>query len=527
MKPKARSSGNRSVIKQGRSRDNVADQPGFWFAVGICFVAWAFGAWTRSWFDPEKFRSAIQTAARQAHKDLQVSFDSIGLSLADGWAPSFAVSVKGMVLSSQEKCWLSPTLEVQQLRLPINFFELLSGKFEIETAAASDVQLTLRSAPKSCAVEQQLKPALQKSASAFRTFKVDRFQVNYLPLPLTTFNFEDLNFDVRNSSEVLLTAGLRLTEDTLATPFASAARFSFHYFEDEPWKVSLIGSWREASYEFVGEVEPRSQVFRIHGELKHFALGPFLSLLRKYHVIDWEVDSQSSWISFTTDWTGSLKEPEKSEAKIHGFRLEGELGDIRAETAQVGPSSLQSADVQINSLQVDRLFPERAAKSLEGTLGALGSLRGRMKVRALDSWELTGELSGLEVLLSGEQERWAQPIAVLFLDSQRKGDRIRVDVNSAQIVNGSFLGRALGWFDVSTQKGNLKLKVDDLMLSNPRQQLAMGLGTSGLSGEVNLNLEGDEVSGSARLQSGRQQKTMRFSLPLSRTKVTDHAEKQL
>jgi hypothetical protein len=140
----------------------IAEQPGLRILLTGLLLAFFIGYTLKSYLSPSRVTAQIEKAASHVHKDIEISFNSAKFILSEGILPRFSVVIDKIKMESLQSCWMAPTLEIDELRLPLSFWGLITGRGPVESIEANIVTLTLREAVKNCS-EKELTSEGQKA----------------------------------------------------------------------------------------------------------------------------------------------------------------------------------------------------------------------------------------------------------------------------------------------------------------------------------------------------------------------------
>lgn len=130
--------------------DLVSEQRGLrWVLMGL-FTSLVLGLIFKTAYSPENLTELIQKELSQTPKEFSVTFERAELSLADGVLPDLALVIRNIRISSTNECWGQPSLDANELRLPLSIRDLFQGHLLFRTADLDNVELTFFSNFKPC-----------------------------------------------------------------------------------------------------------------------------------------------------------------------------------------------------------------------------------------------------------------------------------------------------------------------------------------------------------------------------------------
>ena len=124
---------------------------GAWISFVSCILIASFtGGALRLLFSPEQVRQTVNEFIETENPPLDISFESIKMSLSDGFWPRLGIEVKGLQVSSQSSCTPGAQLYIKQAYLPISFSSLLGQKLQFGQISAQGGYLNKTSHMISC-----------------------------------------------------------------------------------------------------------------------------------------------------------------------------------------------------------------------------------------------------------------------------------------------------------------------------------------------------------------------------------------
>lgn len=507
---------------------DVADQPGLGRSLKAIALAVVLGVLFRSAFSEEALNEQIRKAAANVHAGMSIDFARADLSLADGPFPEFAIVVEGVKVSSDELCWLSPVAEVDELRLPLNLWRLLSGHVEITEVKLGQVNLQLRTTPEECKQVPQLSdakpspvnaPGAQSKSSPAETsaetavptestkskiaqsteeaplfqppdsrgpvssISVFSLQVQYLPMPFTSFEIDRLRIDRLSETPLSLkTVGeLNLGGATLSGDYSSKARFEIDYSHPHV-QLNLSGTWREGTYSLNVDSEIEKKEIDLNGSIDHLPLSQILPFLKKYNILKGQYDGRQVWLNLR------FKSPVRSRwqdgvpIEVERLSFEGDLGNIESNGFHIRrwhPLEFSNTEIKLRGLQVEQLLKLFGQTEIPKSFGALGELNGVLKLEGAERLQLSGEYSGLELIFSNRGERRTQVISLMTGVLNFDQGRWNLTIPSIRPYEGLFIGELYLEGNNDTQNIRGRLNIDEMHLGPEVQALMSGGGSLG------------------------------------------------
>jgi hypothetical protein len=486
------------------SSEMVADQPGFSLSFYALFIALVFGMSFRLTFSEDKVKSEIEKASAKIHPELVFQIQSAQVSLSDGFLPEVAIVVRGISTESEKKCWGRPKIELDELKLPLSFSELLSGHFNFDRVVLGQLRLELRSAPegpceeKSTSAEPSSKtdlklPASETFSKASRdrgridSVQIQRLQLIYGPLQQAEIELRRVRLDVQSHrpQKILLRSQVNFTGSALAAEFSSLANLELLFSESESVSFNLSGAWREGSYKADALYDLKQKNLRLTASADHLPLSSLTIFFQNYGWIDWSFKGVQGWASFKLDYSSS-------KVRIRDLLLDGDLGEIRSPEFDydVVTKKMKPVEIQVSGLSLDKLVAALSQKLEKSPyFGKLGLFNGLIKLDSAQDFEVIGDHSGLEFIFSNRGRRAVQIISAMSGFAKKNSQGWFLEVNRIRPQEGVFEGRLRAKSDASLDRVELDLKVDDLVLSPAIQELmTSGGAVQGIESQMKMDI---------------------------------------
>lgn len=487
----------------------VTEQSGLATSLVGIFFAIALGLVVRGALSPDKIKSRVEEASQRLGDGIRVSIDQASFSLSRGVVPDFSLVVKNVHIEVNRKCFLSPDAEINEIRFPISIGDLIAGRPFFHEVQVDTMILLLRNEMKDCTQEEKnenasvvsemvAKASGETSAPStksvtmgaqhqtppdIRLVSINRLKVNYLPLPFTSFELLDLDLRIRSESPKIynLTSQLDLGGETLSGDYSSHARIDLTYDESQHPQIStqIHGSWREGQYDFTLTEETLGQDVQVAGELRHIPLSQVFPVLKKYKIMVSDFNGRQTWLSGKFEAKGKVQNITATPLKINDVKIEGDLGEISLENAEIkkwspvvfDPVVFQLKEIDVKSLL---LFLNRPHPS--PALGALGFFNGQAELSSNQSVRLSGQQRGLEMIFSNRGQREVQVFSEVAGDLVFDQGRWAGDINRIILKDGEFKGKASLSSDKDWKDLQMKIDIDQLTLAPKVQKLITGHG---------------------------------------------------
>lgn len=500
----------------------VTEQPGMRFLIIGLALSFFLGYITKSMFSPARVAARIEKAASHIHKDIKVTFENAQISLSNGILPRFSVVITKAQLESNQACWMAPLLTIDELRLPISIWGVLTGTSVIQKVETDNVVLTLRGNLKDCEKKDEaekhevatsapmvsLSPneqaRQQRNAVSELTIQNLKILLNEYP----QYPAEFLNFAIKVKSfepkVIEITAKTHLLRDEQYGDYLSHANLFIEYKESpEPQVQShFFGNWREGHYSMIGNYTIADHLLNIETDLKHIPLSQVLSLMQKYNLASKDLNGKQVWISANGRMTADVRKIKEAPLEVRNFQVEGDLGEMSSEQitfTSLEPLRYKPIGIDVKKMHVGRLLSFLNRNQSHKILGDLGSFSGRAEIRSENSIRLTGEHSGLEFIFSNKGQRELQVIDRMLGDINLEGDFWTFQVKRVEPRGGTFLGNVNLKADRDFKEVDLKAHIDEMTFAPQVQKLMTNGGEIGIA---SLNADAKVSNGSLNYLKG-------------------------
>ncbi|MFN7728326.1 MAG: hypothetical protein ACK5P7_04145 [Bdellovibrio sp.] len=504
------------------SRSLVAEQPGlFWSLAGtltVLFVGLAF----RATFSSEKITALVHQAAGQVHKDVKIEFASAALSLSDGLFPELAVVINNVRASVDLPCQMSPELNVDQVRLPLEIMELIRGRVRLATVEIGHSDLVLQEIPESCArapaIETSASPAPAPSSAkgtqkaplevaAEKRNPVENILIKSVRVQapnerLSGLEIRRVRVNARPELKTLQAKGtLILPTESLAGDYGSSADFTIDYRDlPEPFlELRAQGTWREGTYRLKAESEVQKRTSKIDFKAEHLPLSPLVTLLHRENGVTADLSGKQAWISFHLSTAEGEAQPlgPLMRLNLKDLKLEGDLGEIESDKIsfeQVSPLKMKPFKIGLRGVRLEKIFSFLQIPIQTPILGELGSFNGLLSYQDDKHYELAGENSGLQFVFSNRGSREIQTLSLIGGKAIFRNEEWSVLIDRIRPLEGLFLGSVKVKADRYWKSVHAVLDIDEMSLQPNVQKLMTGGGSLGAwSGEIDGVLQSGTV----------------------------------
>ncbi|MFV8251412.1 hypothetical protein [Bdellovibrio bacteriovorus] len=481
-------------------------------------LAFLLGYTTKSLLSPARLAARIEKAASHIHKDVKVSFGSAHVSLSNGILPRFAVIISNVRMESSQTCWAAPVMEIDELRLPLSFLNLIQGRAPVRVVEANSVTLTLRDDFKDCdpTDPEQIpasrpRPAVTLSPSEqSQKYRNDVRGISVRTLKITSakhpqYSTELMNFAVKVKSfepkVIEVTAKTHLMKDSQVGDYLSHANLYLQYKESPEAAVQahFFGNWREGHYSVIANYTLGDQLLAVETDLKHIPLSQILAILQKYQLASRDLNGRQVWMSSKARMAGPVDEIRTLPLEIRDLRLEGDLGEMHVEKINIGslePLKYEPIQVDVKKLDIEKLLVLLNRTKQTSILGHLGSFTGSAEIVSDQKMRMSGEHAGLEFVFSNKGQRELQVIESMVGDIALDQDQWSFQIKRVEPRGGVFVGDLSLRADRDFKAVAVKTHIDELQLALPVQKLMTNGGEIGL-----MSLDGDLRFGEGKVQS--------------------------
>lgn len=508
----------------------IAEQPGLRILLTGLLLAFFIGYTLKSYLSPSRVTSQIEKAASHVHKDITISFKSAQFILSEGILPRFSVVIDKIKMESLQSCWMAPMLEIDELRLPLSVWGLITGRGPVESIEANIVTLTMREEFKNCSEKEMAaksnpaESANQPLVTLSRTEKEEKYRNDVRALYVKEFNIVAerypqyssrlMDFSTRVKSfepkVIEVRAKTQLLKDGTVGDYLSHANLYMEYKEN-PEKVvqaHFFGNWREGHYSFIANYNLEDHLLTAETDLKHIPLSQILSILQKYDLASKNLNGKQVWISAKGRWMGPVENLRNSPLTVRDLRLEGDLGEMHVEQMEFTkfePLVYRPIRVDIRKLDVEKLLVLLDRPYDARILGSLGQFSGVADINSDRMIRLQGEHRGLEFIFSNKGQRESQVIERMLGEIALSGDKWLIAVNRVEPKGGNFIGDVKVEADRDFKNLEVKAHVDELAFTPVVQNLMTQggeVGSVSLDGEVRIkNGTLDKAKGLFRVQN--------------------------
>lgn len=508
-------------LKKGMATDKhlVTEQSGMKvFLFGLIFSI-VSGLLIKSALSPNRIAQQVERAASHIHKDLTVKFKEAQFSLSNGILPRAAVVISDVEFSFRDACSVSSDLKVDELRLPISFWGMMTGKPSIKTIEADMVTLSLRGKAQDCKKTKSvalqvgtttqprvtLSPRgegqsdIQKYGNIVNQLSIGDMKIYLEDYPQYPLELMDLVVKMNSFEPRVIEARAKthlLHDDQVGGYMSSANLFAQYNESTEPQiQTHIYGNWREGHYSIIANYTISDHFLNIETDVKHIPLSQIINLLQKYKLVSNDVKPKQVWVSSLAHMAGEVEKLKVAPMEIRNFHVEGDLGEISSpliNLTSLNPLQFRPIQFEFNKINVHNLLAFLNHDPANKMLGDLGLFTGQMKINSEKSIQVSGEHQGLEFIFSNKGQRELQVIEKMSAELNFIGDQWTLAVNNIAPKEG----RLKGSFNLKADKDLsdvfMNAKLQDLVLAPQVQKL---MTNGGDVGDMNFMAEGKLKNG--------------------------------
>jgi hypothetical protein len=481
----------------------VADQPGLAILGAGILISVLFGFAIRGVVHPSQIQTLVAEAATKIDKDIQVQFESADLSLAHGFWPRISIIIHNIQMRSESSCWMKPTLDIDELELPLSLWSYLTLGNPVTRIEAQTVRLRLAGEKRDCsekAKKENAEVAIPTSQAVVLVHKdekktsttpaLDRVLIRHLEIdplhfPLAHTQLSKVELSVKSHQPQILT--LKAQSDILKDPlwgdYSAHALLSVEYseFPEKNIEMHVSGNWREGSFSWHTSYKLSEGFFVTEAEVRHIPLSKLGSISSRWGLNRLEPLKQV-WVSLKLKSQGLSESLQKSPVNIRDFKIEGDSGDLLVEKLEwlhIEDSAPQPFMAQMRGLPLEMLLKMGIQSQSSPILKNIGFFTGRADVEDLNNLRVLGELEGLQFVFSNKGQREYQTIRRMSLDLKRTRGQWALDVSRIEPEQGVFNGELTASADKDLNDIKIKLFAEEFSLSPAVQKLMSGGGSLG------------------------------------------------
>jgi hypothetical protein len=510
-----------SKYRKEIEKDLVAEQPGLGLAMLGLLIAVMIGMVVRVALSPERIRSHIEEALAKIPAEtmaqVNIKMGAASVSLAEGIWPDLSLVIKDVKISSNNICWLSPQMEINELRLPLSWRKLLMGEVDMHELRADEVDLSLRNAPTDCPNSTEAQSSLFSAPARFvaqvnssapavtksliRRIQVRKFLLHYLPVAFTTFEVDSFEANILSNVPQLieLSGKLNLGGDPLLGDYAPHAflKARFDGARGPLWSLTARGDWREGRYDLAATYAQDKKTYEAHVEMKHLPLNQLMPLLVKYRVVENEYNGRQIWLAARAQTSGFWQDWQKNPVHVSEVKVEGDLGEIhtpKIELRSLQPLTFDPITLELRGLNLQQVLTFLNRPHPSPALGELGTFNGVATLEDNHHLRLRGDHSGLEFIFSNRGARETQTISLLSGEAEFRDEHWKIKIDRIRPLEGVFDGVIQMQADQQWRDLNVDSAITEMSLSPNVQTLMTGGGSLGaFSGKLKAHLVAGEL----------------------------------
>ncbi len=491
----------------------VANQPQFRLAIPLLAVSWIFGSLIQSFFTGEKLQEYLESAKRSLPPGIQISHSLGYISLADGWAPEFALVLKNVNIKVSSTCLVDPDIQIASLRVPLLG---LAGRDPSWSLKLGETVLTLRSPFEKCFNQQVISRgethvntdlAAPLGAPSPEVTRTGEGRLNHLFIeklivhdfsraqPIIGLEWRFLNWHrKKDTSDWTSDFQFQIPGAILGTS-SSLRVITQLESERNLLNMKAKGFWREGIFEVSAVSDLEKKDLNLDFDFTDLSFEAILSALRHFKFLQSEfIDVGKNWFSAKGKLVYSTQD---LKINLDQIELQGDLGTIRLKNPLELNSEFKPANLNSNVvLLVERLslhflsqlIPQ---KSIVRSIRNFGQISGELTFDQ-GAYSFEGNLSQLSFIFSNFGSRADQVINSCNLNMKHSKTSSQFLLNSCSIEGGQFLGE-LQVEVRDLDDYNVALSISQLSLTQRVQKVLSGGGIIGpMSGKIELSKADDD-----------------------------------
>jgi hypothetical protein len=497
--------------------ESVAEQPGmFIFLIGMV-ISLFLGFLIRGLIAEPTIKAKVQEAIQATEFSNNIKVGRAWIRLSSGVFPDLSLVLSQVHFESENSCWGGPAADIQEIRFPLSIISLIAGESPIDHAEIDEMTLLLRKDPKDCnravakpknegeanpinaatsslpsGASKEKAEVVVKAKVPFRHINIDLLKVNYLPIPFSSFNFFNLEISLPSMAPLVvnLQTKLEINGETLSGEYSSHSSLQVQYDESlkKSARLEWTGSWREGRYEIKGDFERESKNYNLAMSLHHLPLSQIFPVLKKYKIMISEFNGKQTWISADAKSSGSWTEMAAAPWNISEVKLEGDIGEMKAEEIQfhsLQPIKFEPVRFELKNMNIDSVLVFLGKEHPSQALGKTGVFNGNLDFKNPNDITLSGEHGGLEFIFSNKGSRQYQEVSKMQLLFRLSDGQWTGKIFDFKIKDGNLSGRVdlqatKAWDDL-----NLSAKLQSFKLSPQVEDLITQGGSLGdIGGDI-------------------------------------------
>ena len=504
----------------------VSQQRG-WHRVLICLgIAAVLSLSFRFYFSPERLRPRVEGILKNLPNQYKIEFESLELSLSEGWVPQIGILAKGIQVFAFVECHgQTPGVSVAEFNLPISVRRLIKGEFAIGNAVGRGVvidvdalkpcgtQTTVSNIEKSVPTVSRSKrivadPLLDSEPKTF--FKesdlarvsniVEGIEIESLDISFEnhrkSLQIKDLVVDLANAKQVLA-ADFNLHVPESLTYGEALPLIHLHAgLASNELEFTFFGHLSEGHIEGVAKLTNYESGPRISAsaDVRSVPLSRLIPILSKAQIASTNIDPKFLWLNCRVSVAGQFQGVfKKYPLKFEDCNVEGDAGHISVPNATRLPSGeWRPFTAYLKNIDIARVLEYATLEGPSGIANHFGILSGVLQWESLGRQIFNGDLENAALYFSNFGQWKEQEIKRIQLRIDRSQDLVRLDVPEIDFVGGEFKGDIQADFNLNKKNGGLKFNVRRFNLTEKIQELMlMGkLDSMSMAGDLRFSVDG-------------------------------------
>lgn len=439
----------------------VVDQPGLKYILSGLVLSIFLGLLVRSQIAPHRLKNELnryveKIELEKAHQKLKLNFNEAEVKLTDWGIPGAFLIVKNIKISSGLPSCTDNQIYIDSLVLPINLWDVIFSKKEIDKIRLGLVELRTSHFDKCLSDFNSV-----KKESGFPIAEVESFNQekknnsNELAIdsekPVHVF-IERLKLLDRGYYDYpILLQSLNLHGQLLASRLVKAeVNSQFFLFKDSnklnyqlrsnldlqyenrnqlDISAKVSGKLIDKNFNLKFDYDHQNQIVKASHSFENVSLKAALTLLNSHKNTD-----GLTGISISSQGSGeyNLKSKQFDYYKVQELSMTSESGHLSAreiQITQLSPLKYQPFELKLNNFDMSKLKYFYGAASLNKSIDSYGLASGKILVKD-NEFEAQGQMTDAAVIFSNKGRRAIQKIdkfSFVYKNNQLKIDDIQVE----------------------------------------------------------------------------------------------------
>ncbi len=504
-------------------------------------VAVLAGLGLRLVFNPDRIKAWADLILSEQGARAGIKFQTVSLDLARNSFPQLALELTGIAASPAEECRNEPSVKIDKLRVPLDFFSLLSGRLAIGTILAENVVVDLDGVKARCppapgagrpshaesriehegSGEVERKLASEPATPWWRTEQLVELRKRLRGLRA---NHVELQFENKakkvylDNVSVRLLAGGDSQKDAidLSTDLRIPPELSYDetlpliHIEGEAHStnadVTVRAGLSEGNLQAKANLRPAADGLLdidLRASIETVPLSTMIPVVTKSGLVKGAFKPHFLWMDCQASINGKFQGLFNDNAlTLENCQVVGENSKIHVTQAVRDPDgSWRPFSLEFENVDVGRMLETFDVKTLDGVVADYGRLSGKAEIVSRDHVHAQGTVSDLQIKFSNRGEVALQPVksARFLLDSVRGDVEGRFD--HIELQDGEFDGYVEYQLDSRSRLGTVRAAAKQIKFQEGIAKLLFAGTVGGIDADLRASFEGGAMkSGVMSLQ---------------------------